>query len=834
MNASNHPSEPRVREIFLKALEFPERAAREQFLNTVCGDDTRLRQQVVALLASHQEDSFLERPAFRVEPPPGADPASNVTMDLSAETACEPGKLPGTSRPITTTVRYFGDYELKDEIARGGMGVVYRAKQVSLNRTVALKMILSGKFAGEDDVKRFRTEAEAAANLQHPNIVAIHEIGEHEGRHYFSMDYVEGKNLAQAIGNQPMPFTQAAELLKTIAEAVHYAHQRGTLHRDLKPHNVLIDATGQPRITDFGIAKRVDQESDLTQEGAVMGSPSYMPPEQATGRLAEIGPASDVYSLGAILYQMLTGKAPFGGAMPVDTLRQVIEQEPTAPSKFNDRVPPDLETICLKCLEKKPELRYPSARALAEELERFLNHEPILAKPASVSRKLVSWGRRHPWVITAAAAVMILGLAGFAFGLWQQNRLLEWRRQNPTGRPHIRGSSLEEILLWLAVLVPLILGPLYEYQFRKRRQQPHARSRFARRTFRLGCFTTLLSVGLSLEVVRLWVWSQLFWEDTLAALSLIFAVCWNGLVLVWTSLRQNEAIMLAAEEAEDRHPAFKIEMNFAAFLFAFPLAHWLSLPIGRALVAWADFQSPHGFLANGTYVFTPAMTALYQANLIKLFPMIADVVAIALPVGIAAWRFPKGHSFRVIAPMGIGFIFTFIAVMFSLIPLSMAATSLLLGIVMGLALLAALQMRKVPVGEGATNDIKVNGKAILRVLPWVVLGLAPCAAFLAFLAGQGKPGWWFPWIFPCGLFPVLGVLAGRWKQELARQRCLFAGMLFFLLFLLMGGTVSVPNAKAIMEALPLGPVFLAGYVLYRAASKPVPTPPNDITQPPKP
>ncbi|MEQ2009967.1 MAG: protein kinase, partial [Limisphaerales bacterium] len=242
--------------------------------------------------------------ALAVEAKPGeATQAAMEQATLDSGSTATRTSSPALQFRPGEQVRYFGDYELLEEIARGGMGVVWKARQVSLNRSVALKMILSGSFASDAEVKRFRTEAEAAANLQHPNIVAIHEIGEHEGRHYFSMDYVEGRNLAQVIGGEPMSPPQAAALLKTLAEAVHYAHQRGTLHRDLKPHNVLIDPHGQPRITDFGLAKLTQQESSVTQEGSVMGSPSYMPPEQATGRQADIGPASDVYSLGAILYQ---------------------------------------------------------------------------------------------------------------------------------------------------------------------------------------------------------------------------------------------------------------------------------------------------------------------------------------------------------------------------------------------------------------------------------------------------------------------------------------------------------------------------------------------------
>jgi len=278
-------------------------------------------------------------------------------------------------------VHYFGDYELLGELAHGGMGVVYRAPQVSLKRVVALKMILTGKFANEAEVQRFRVEAEAAANLQHPNIVAIHEIGEHEGQQYFSMDYVQGPNLAAVIQGKPLAIRRAAELAKAMAEAIHYAHQRGVLHRDLKPQNVLVDERDQPRITDFGLAKQKENESGLTQTGAVMGTPSYMPPEQAVGRQDLIGPQSDIYSLGAVLYEMLTGRPPFKAENSVATLRQVVDAPPMRSTKLNEEVPLDIETICLKCLEKEGPARYATARALAEDLDRFLRQQPILARP---------------------------------------------------------------------------------------------------------------------------------------------------------------------------------------------------------------------------------------------------------------------------------------------------------------------------------------------------------------------------------------------------------------------------------------------------------------------
>jgi serine/threonine protein kinase/WD40 repeat protein len=311
----------------------------------------------------------------------------------------------------TGPLRRFGDYELLEEIARGGMGVVYRARQVSLNRIVAVKMILAGQLASAADVQRFRAEAESAAKLQHPNIVAIHEIGQHQGQDYFSMDFVEGQNLAEFVGQKPLPPKQAAKYLKTVAEAIHYAHQQGILHRDLKPSNILIDPSGQPHITDFGLAKQIKGVSDLTVSGQVLGSPNFMPPEQASGKRNAIGPAADVYALGAILYFMLTGRPLFAAESLTETLRLVATVEPPAPHLLNPSVPRDLETICLKCLAKETQHRYASARELANELERFIEDKPILARASNRFEKGWRWCRRNPVISMLAGATSVLLLA---------------------------------------------------------------------------------------------------------------------------------------------------------------------------------------------------------------------------------------------------------------------------------------------------------------------------------------------------------------------------------------------------------------------------------------
>ena len=316
-----------------------------------------------------------------------------------------------------------GDYELLEEIGRGGMGVIYRARQVSLNRFVAVKTILTGPLASPEFAHRFQTEAHAAAVLDHPNIVPIYEVGDHQGQPFYSMRLVPGRNLAEEIKKTgAMPAHRAAALVATLAHAVHYAHQRGVLHRDLKPGNILLDAEGNPHVTDFGLAKLVELEEDLTRTATVLGTPNYLAPEQATDgpRLSTV--AVDVYGLGAVLYHLLTGKPPFEANSALNTLRLLLDSEPAGPRTFDPQIPGDIEAICLKAMSRKPERRYPSAVAMAEELERFLRHEPVHARPITRRQRLLRWTQRNPVAAVLSGTIAFLALAllvGIPWALWR-------------------------------------------------------------------------------------------------------------------------------------------------------------------------------------------------------------------------------------------------------------------------------------------------------------------------------------------------------------------------------------------------------------------------------
>jgi serine/threonine protein kinase/TolB-like protein/Tfp pilus assembly protein PilF len=314
----------------------------------------------------------------------------------------ENGKNPPVRIPM-----HFGDYELQEEIGRGGQGIVYRARQKSLNRTVALKIIALGHWATARHLKRFRLEAEAAASLNHPSIVPIHEVGERDGCCYFSMNLIEGGQLDEVVRREAISIRRAAELIAKLARTVHYAHEHGILHRDIKPGNILLDKEGEPHLTDFGLARLVETESTVTRTTEVLGTPSYMAPEQASGNNVALTSATDTYGLGAVLYHLLTGCPPFAGGTTYETVRLVLETDPRQPRLLNPKVNRDLSTICLKCLQKDPQRRYASALALAEDLERWLKHEPIQARRTGLFARGKKWVRRKP----AIAAVITLSLA---------------------------------------------------------------------------------------------------------------------------------------------------------------------------------------------------------------------------------------------------------------------------------------------------------------------------------------------------------------------------------------------------------------------------------------
>jgi WD40 repeat protein/tRNA A-37 threonylcarbamoyl transferase component Bud32 len=388
---------------YLEAVDAGQAPDRQEFLR-------RHPELAADLEAFFGDQDKLDRMA-RPEAPAGSVPPEIAGAVMGAATLAP---LEESARETATKIRYFGDYELLEEIARGGMGVVYRARQISLNRIVAVKMILSARLASETEVRRFRAEAEAAANLDHPQIVPIHEVGEHEGQHYFSMKLIKGSSLAQQAGALKGKHREAARLIATVARAVHHAHQRGILHRDLKPANILLDAAGEPYVTDFGLAKRVTNpgEAGLTQSGAIVGTPSYMAPEQAASQGKALTTAADVYSLGAILYELVTGRPPFQGEGLLETLRQVLEGPPPRPRSLVAGLNRDLETICLKCLEKDPGKRYGSAGELADELDRYLAGEPIQARPVGQAERLWRWCRRNRLVASLAAGVVLVLLAG--------------------------------------------------------------------------------------------------------------------------------------------------------------------------------------------------------------------------------------------------------------------------------------------------------------------------------------------------------------------------------------------------------------------------------------
>src|SRR5881398_1094724 len=357
--------------------------------------------------------------------------ALGILPDAVAEVDSSAGSLDELSRDnakptsgvkeavrAATMLGELGDYELLEEVGRGGQGVVFRARQKSLNRTVAVKVISLGQWARKAHVKRFRLEAEAAAHLEHPGIVPIHEVGERDGSCYFSMKFVEGGQLDEVVKRAPMSIRQAAELIAKVARTVHYAHEHGILHRDIKPGNILLDTKGEPQLTDFGLARLVEAESTITRTREALGTPSYMAPEQAAGEYTKLSNATDVYGLGAVLYQLLTDHPPFAGGTTYETIKLLLDTEPRQPRLLNPKIDRDLSTICLKCLQKDSKRRYPSALALAEDLERWLRHEPIQARRTGIFTRGRKWMRRKPAVAALIASLVALA-AAIGWNVWQ-------------------------------------------------------------------------------------------------------------------------------------------------------------------------------------------------------------------------------------------------------------------------------------------------------------------------------------------------------------------------------------------------------------------------------
>ena len=341
--------------------------------------------------------------------------AEDPTLDPAVNARTPPENVPTeaaisnrSTTPVITAQTRFGHYELLEEISRGGMGVVYRARELQLNRIVALKMILAGELACQEEVQRFRTEAEAAAQLEHPGIVPIHEIGSVGGQHFYTMSYVEGAGLDQFKDRGIGDPTRAAWIVSQVAGAVDYAHVHGIVHRDLKPSNVLLDEESFPRITDFGLAKRTDESGDLTRTGQILGTPGYMAPEQAAGESKAIGAAADIYALGGLLYFLLTGRPPFQAANVLDTLVQSLESEPTLPRQLNPVVPKPLEQVCMRCLERDPTDRYATAGEVAKDLDRFLQGQPVDARPPTTAERIRRFARREPVLFVHLGALSLL------------------------------------------------------------------------------------------------------------------------------------------------------------------------------------------------------------------------------------------------------------------------------------------------------------------------------------------------------------------------------------------------------------------------------------------
>jgi len=513
-----------VKSVFLAVIEQPENQ-RATYLTEACRGDEVLQAEVQSLLDCHHQvadSSFLESLSDESSPRAVLEAMANA-MDATRDqslTHVRESERPTNPDPGITDVPaddQFGDYRLLETIGQGAMGVVYRARQRSLNRTVALKMIRAGRFSTPGEIERFAREAEAAASLTHPGIVQVYEIGEQEGHHYYTMALIEGESLANHLknANGPLEPNLAAELIHQVAAAVQYAHEHGVVHRDLKPANILLDKEGQPRVVDFGLAKQMETESGLTVTGQILGTPSFMSPEQAAGETVKTGASADIYSLGAVLYVMLTGRPPFSAAGIAETLRQVQHDEPVRPRQLNSALPKDLETICLKCLSKEPARRYESARDMADELHRFLSDRPILARPVGSLTTAVRWCRRNPLAASFATfvaifvPVVILALALMNLRLAQESQRALFESQMADRSFRAAKAAVdeqftlvsEETLLDRPGLQPLrrqlLLGSQKYYQefLSARGDDPDLRAEVALINFRLGVMTAMLGGG---------------------------------------------------------------------------------------------------------------------------------------------------------------------------------------------------------------------------------------------------------------------------------------------------------------------------------------------------
>jgi len=512
----------RVKRVFLQALEASV-SERQAYLSEVCGTDPALRVEVESLLNCHAqavEGGFLNDLSESSSPRAVLE-ALAAAFDADSDYTLKEdgtGERPTHAAPGITdvpTADRFGDYRLLEKIGQGGMGVVYRARQISLNREVALKVIRAGRFSTSSEIERFAREAEAAAGLTHPGIVPVFEIGEEEGHHYFTMAFVDGLSLADHITDAggPLEPRPATELILRVAEAVQYAHEHGVIHRDLKPANILLDKHGMPQVVDFGLAKQVETESGLTFTGQVLGTPSFMSPEQAAGKTTQVGPSADVYALGAVLYALLTGRPPFSAASVTETLRQVQHDEPVRPRQLNSSLPRDLETICLKCLAKEPSKRYASAQEMVDELNRYLSGRSILARPVGSFGAITRWCRRNVLAASFMAFVatfvpiVIAMLMSMNVRLSQESRQADFERQMADHSFRAARNAVDEqftlvsqeTLLDRPGLQPLrrqlLLGSqkYYEEFLATRGDDPDLQAEAALINFRLGVITAALS-----------------------------------------------------------------------------------------------------------------------------------------------------------------------------------------------------------------------------------------------------------------------------------------------------------------------------------------------------